>query len=169
MSATSTGREATRGIERWATYLACAMVVALTLMTLLDVLGRNLLNTPFPGATELTEMLLVAMTFLFYPRVAWRNMHISVDLFDFFRGPALKRGLQVVMALMGAAVFATLAWRLWLLTERAQSYGDVTPSLNISMAWPIGFMALMSAVTALVYVLMLFVTPPEGSHTPITD
>ena len=40
------------------------LLLATALLTLADVVGRNLLNAPVPGATELTELALVAITFL---------------------------------------------------------------------------------------------------------
>lgn len=138
------------------------MLVVLALLTLVDVIGRNLLNQPLPGATEVTELLLAAMTFLFYPRLAWRHLHITVDLFDWFRGPARQRLHRIFAGLLGAVVFGALAWRLGLLSVRAAGYGDVTPQLGIPISWQTGFMAALCAVTACVYVVTMF-TAPAGS------
>lgn len=49
-----TPRAKSRGVERAATLLACVMLLALTVLTLVDVVGRNLLNKPLGGATEVT-------------------------------------------------------------------------------------------------------------------
>ena len=132
---------------RIANWLAAFALLGMALLTLLDVLGRNLFRAPVPGATELTEIGLVAVTFLLYPQIAARQTHITVDLLDDFFTPAMRRALGVVGSLLGAAVFAILAWQLWILGARLTSYGDVTSFLRIPLGPVIQFMAVMSAVT----------------------
>jgi TRAP-type C4-dicarboxylate transport system permease small subunit len=139
-------------------------VLGLTAVTLLDVVGRDLLNKPLRGATELTELLLVGMTFLFYPRIAWRGAHITVDLFDWFSRPALRRVQRIVCGLLGALAFAGLAWQLGVLGLRAESYGDVTPSLKLHLSWAMWFMAGMSGISALAFVLTIFTAPTDSPH-----
>ncbi|MCL4745530.1 MAG: TRAP transporter small permease [Burkholderiaceae bacterium] len=141
-------------------------MLALTVVTLLDVLGRDLLNKPLTGATELTELLLVGMTFLFYPRLAWRGAHIAVDLFDWFRGPILRWVQRIVCGLLGALSFGGIAWQMGLLALRAASYGDVTPSLKLNLSWAMWFMAAMSAITAIAFVLAVFAAPKEVPPAP---
>ena len=50
-------------------------------------------------------------------------------------------------SLLGAAVFAILAWQLWVLGARLASYGDVTSFLRIPLGPVIQFMSVMSGVT----------------------
>jgi TRAP-type C4-dicarboxylate transport system permease small subunit len=129
------------------------LLLATALLTLADVVGRNLLNAPVPGATELTELALVAITFLLYPRVAWRDTHISVDLLDGIMGPRAKWLQQLLAALIGVAAFGVLAWRLWLLGDRITGYGDVTPYLRIPLGPVYYGMSILSGVTAIAYAL----------------
>jgi TRAP-type C4-dicarboxylate transport system permease small subunit len=154
-------------LERLSTYLASALVLALMAITLLDVLGRDILNQPLRGATELTELLLVGMTFLFYPRIAWRGTHITVDLFDWFRSDLLRTIQRVVCSLLGALAFGGLAWQLAFNGVRAEGYGDITPSLGLHLSWVLWFMALMSAITALAFVLRMFIAAPTPNPDPL--
>ncbi|WP_138422362.1 TRAP transporter small permease [Maritimibacter alexandrii] len=138
------------------------LLLATALLTLADVVGRNLLNAPVPGATELTELALVAITFLLYPRVAWRDTHISVDLLDGIMGPHAKWLQRLLAALIGVAVFGVLAWRLWLLGDRISGYGDVTPYLRLPLGPVYYGMCILSGVTAIMYsmrVVLIFVMP----------
>ena len=163
-----TAHAKSHGVERAATMLACVMVVVLTLLTLADVVGRNLFHKPVAGATEVTELLLAAMTFLFYPRLAWRSMHISVDLFDWFRRPGMQRLHRTLAGLLGGAVFGALAWQIGLQAVQSAEYGDVTAQLGIPVSWQTGFMAALCAVTACVYLATVVITPPApGNHHPI--
>ena len=144
--------------------LGPGIVLLLTaLLTLADVVGRNLLNAPVPGATELTELALVAITFLLYPRVAWRDTHIAVDLLDGFMGRIAQRLQLLLVAAIGTVAFGALAWRIWLLGERVTGYGDVTPYLRVPLG-PIYYaMAILCALTALAHVvrLVLAVAAPD--------
>lgn len=138
------------------------LLLATALLTLADVVGRNLLNAPVPGATELTELALVAITFLLYPRVAWRDTHISVDLLDGIMGRRAKWLQWLLAALIGVAVFGVLAWRLWLLGDRISGYGDVTPYLRLPLGPVYYGMSILSGVTAIMYamrVVLIFVMP----------
>lgn len=148
------------------------LLLSTALLTLADVVGRNLLNAPVPGATELTELALVAMTFLLYPRVAWRDTHITVDLLDGIMGPRAQWLQRLLGALVGVVTFGVLAWRLWLLGDRISGYGDVTPYLRIPLDPVYYGMSVLSGVTAIVYALraaLLVFMPqrlPELTDTP---
>ena len=136
--------------------LGPGIVLLLTaLLTLADVVGRNLLNAPVPGATELTELALVAITFLLYPRVAWRDAHISVDLLDGIMGRVARRLQLLLAAAVGTVAFGALAWRIWLLGERVMGYGDVTPYLRVPLGPVYYAMAILCGLTAIAYAARL--------------
>ncbi len=142
------------------------LLLATALLTLADVVGRNLLNAPVPGATELTELALVAITFLLYPRVAWRDSHISVDLLDGIMGRIARRLQLVLAALVGSAAFGVLAWRLWLLGDRITGYGDVTPYLRLPLGPVYYAMAILCGITAAIYLLRLALSLVAADRLP---
>ncbi|MFP1646504.1 TRAP transporter small permease [Pontitalea aquivivens] len=127
------------------------LLMGCAVLTLADVTGRNLFNQPVPGATELTEIAVVAITFLLYPRVAWANTHISVDLLDNVLGRMVRHGLEVLAAVLAAGVFGVLAWRLWVLAGRVADYGDITPYLRLPLAPVYYGMAICTGVAAIVH------------------
>jgi TRAP-type C4-dicarboxylate transport system permease small subunit len=143
----------TRLYSRITGTLAALVLLGMVLLTLFDVVGRNLLRQPVPGATELTEIGLVAVTFLLYPLIAYRQSHISVDLFDDFMHPLVRRILGVIGNLLGAAVFAVIAWQLWKQADRLMGYGDVTSYLRLPLGPIVYFMAIASAVTVIGFVM----------------
>lgn len=136
--------------------VAAVLLLLMTFLTLADVLGRNLLESPIAGATELTEYALVGLTFLIYPLVALRQKHIVVDLFDHFLGKKALLMEQFVAGLVGAVVFGFLAWRFWLQGDRLIEYGDVSPYLRIPVAPAYYFMSILSGVTTVMFVLAAF-------------
>ena len=143
--------------------LAALALLGMALLTLFDVVGRNFLRSPVPGATELTEIGLVAVTFLLYPLVAYRQAHISVDLFDDFMGPRARRLLTALASLMGAAVFGIFAWQLWKQGDRLMNYGDVTSYLRLPLGPLLYFMAIASAATVIAF-LTVTVKVAMGRH-----
>lgn len=131
--------------------LGAVCLVILMLTVFIDVLGRNLLNMPLPWGTEVLEMVLAAMIFLLYPVLASSYGHITVDLIPM---PAVLRGFQRTLgAALGAVLFVLIAWCLWRQTMRAVEYGDSTPLLQVPIAWLLGGMAVLSAVTAAAFLV----------------
>ena len=129
------------------------MLLVCAFLTLADVAGRNLLNAPLRGATEVTEILLVGIVFLLFPRIAWRDSHLSVDLLDNFLGRFLRQLMAIVAALLGAGLFAAMAYRLWFLAERVARFGDVTPSLRLPISPVYTAMAVLAGLTAAILLL----------------
>lgn len=135
-------------IDRVTTGIASVLLFFTVLLTLFDVIGRNFLSHPIPGATELTELALVGITFLVYPRVALARQHIVIDLFDHWMSVTAKRLQQMLAGTLGAVLFGAIGWRLLTLADRAQGYGDVTGYLKLPVYPALYFMAVFAGLTA---------------------
>jgi TRAP-type C4-dicarboxylate transport system permease small subunit len=146
--------------------LAGLALLGMALLTLADVVGRTFLRQPVPGATELTELGLVAVTFLLYPLIAWRRSHITVDLFDHLMRPAVRRALGAVGNLLGAGMFGVIGWQLWTQGERAAGYGDVTAFLRLPLGPIILVMAALSGLTALAFLAAAIRAPGDDDAPP---
>ncbi len=145
--------------------IAAAMLLfLLMIVTFLDVIGRNVLGKPLMGASELTEIMLAASIFFLFPSLAFRNQHIVVDLLDGIRHPVLDLFRRLLGALLGAALFALMAWRLWDMANRSLGYADATPVLGIPLGPVLFGMSALSAVTAISFIASLFSRKePAGS------
>jgi TRAP-type transport system small permease protein len=146
-------RAAFRGLDLAYALVPGVLLLVCALVTLVDVTGRNLFNAPLRGATEMTEILLVAIVFVLFPRIAWRDSHLSVDLLDSLFGRWIRRLLALVGALLGGALFSAMAWRLWALGDRVSGFGDVTPSLRLPLGPVYYAMTALAALTAAIYLL----------------
>lgn len=149
-----------RFLKTFSEVVTALLLLILALMTLIDVVGRNWLNAPLPGSTEITEYVLVGVTFLLYPYVAYQQKHITVDVFDAFTGPRVRRAQQMLAGFLGAAVFAVLTHRMWSHADRLLGYGDVTIYLEMPVAYTYYFMSIMSGVTTASFIGSMF-TPIE--------
>lgn len=136
--------------------IAAVLLLAMMLVTFVDVVGRYFFGHSLNGAYELTEVLLGLIVFAGLPIVTWRSEHVTVDLFT-TRLPALPQlALARLAALVTALVLAALAWRLGVTARDLMGYGDATIFLGIPLGPVAGAMAALSAagaVAALVRVL----------------
>lgn len=131
--------------------IASGMVLlAMMIITCLDVFGRYLLNKPLMGSTELTEIALGLVIFLALPVVSWRHEHVVVDIFDRFFSPLAHFIRALIIDLIFAIVLYFVGRRLLVLGERSLNYEEVSEFLHIPLGWSIqlmGAMCLLSALT----------------------
>ncbi|EKF18123.1 TRAP transporter small permease [Nitratireductor pacificus] len=153
-------------VRRWlrlATAVLCgAFLVALTLVTVVDVIGRYLLSSPLPGAAEYTEMLLMGIVFVGLPAVCLDDGHISVDLLTAsLRGLAAK--LQLIAArLIVSAVLGVVAWQLWKHGTQLASYGEVTVYLRTPLGPFAQVTAVIAGICSIVTFVMALLSLPKG-------
>nr|WP_255720680.1 TRAP transporter small permease [Acuticoccus kalidii] len=124
--------------------------MAMMLLTVVDVVGRYVFNSPVPGAFEATEVMLALSIFAGLPIVTARGDHVTVRLLV-DRAP--QRVRFVVDRVVELAVALLLAGAAYLLYERGMSlasYGDSTVLLRIPLA-PVAFALMgLSAAASLV-------------------
>jgi len=147
--------------ERALDTLTGLLLLALMMLTTVDVLGRNLLRQPVPGATELTELMLAGIVFLAFPKLAYRQGHIVVDLLDFLTGPRTRHIQTRCAAVLSAVTFVGLTWPLHRAALRAMEDGDTTIQLGIPLYYPLWMMSAICLVTGAAFVLgALYHSPP---------
>lgn len=136
-------------IERTLKGVGTLSLLALVVIVTIDVAGRNLFNSPLLWGTEVMEVLLGLMVFVFYPVIARRHSHIVVDLVPV---PRFARVAQRALAgAVGAALFGVIAWTCGRQARRSAEYGDASAMLGIPTAWVLWVMAALAGLSALVF------------------
>lgn len=139
--------------------IAGAGLFAMMLITLVDVTGRGLFDSPLPAAFELTELGMGLIVFLALPLVGLKGRHVVVDLMtSLFKGP-LGRLRLIVVQVLAAGVLAVLAWRLAVKAADLAAYGGKTVFLQIPLAplaWVMCAGAGLAAALALIALPALF-------------
>ena len=138
---------------------AAALLFVLMALTCVDVFGRYFLGRPVAGGLEITEILVAAIVFAALPLVTAREEHVMVDLFDALTPDWLLRVQYVAACLLSALVTGVLAWRLLVRAGRMMDYGDTTAVLRIPLHPLTYAMALLMALTALVFLWAAFRRP----------
>lgn len=133
--------------------LSSILLAFLVLITVIDVTGRELLNQPLPGSTDLTRLVLVILIFTVLPRVSARETHIAVDLIDFIYPPSWTHLRDGLINLLGGAFLLVMAHRVW-----SQATTDAHRNLHWDyLGLPIApmtyYVAIMAAVTGFVLLL----------------
>ena len=124
-----------RGLE----ILSGLLLLALMAVTVIDVVGRYLLDRPLPGAFETTELLLGALVFAALPLVGRAGGHVEVDLLDARLPARARRALAWAGAAVSALVLGVFAWRLAVLGVHQAEDGARSISLGIPFA-PVAFL-----------------------------
>ncbi|GGF07196.1 TRAP transporter small permease [Stappia taiwanensis] len=153
----SSDPEGVAGVLAWGLRLAASLLLlAMMIVTFVDVVGRYVFNAPLAGAYELTEVLLALVVFIGLPIVTFRREHVTVDLVTSRLPSVLRRGLAVLAGVVMLLVLAVLAWRLGLLAVDFTDYGDTTVNLKIPLGPVAAVMAVLAAMSALAALLALF-------------
>lgn len=134
------------------------MLLSMMALTVTDVIGRYVMNSPVLGATELTELLLAATIFLGLPLVSMAQDHVTVDLVTDKLPGWTKTPQLILTGLFAAVVLAIVAWRIWVYADQIAGYGGSTNSLRIPVA-PLGwFCAICAGAGAVLSALAPFAT-----------
>lgn len=88
----------------------------LMLLVVADVIGRNFLNAPITGVSEIAARSVVAIVFLQVSHAILQGRLTRADFLIRRIGaglPGARRGLEVIFTLVGAVVFALIVWASW--------------------------------------------------------
>lgn len=141
----------TRLLDRWLGGCCTALLVGMAGLTLADVVLRYGLNSPVPGAFEITQLMLAALIFAALPLTTGAGDHVEVDIFYGLVGNTGKRIMRVLGDGISAIALAVISWRLAVHAAKLFNDGAVTNELFIPLS-PVGWFgaaaALLSAVLA---------------------
>lgn len=126
------------------------LLVALMLVTGIDVVGRYLFDAPLPGAFETTELLLGALVFAALPLVSRAGSHVEVDILATLLPERIGTRLLWLASVIAAGVLLVFAWRLLALGLQQAEDGTRSISLGIPFA-PIAIFGAVSCLAAAIF------------------
>lgn len=132
-------------LSRTLGYMAILLLIALTLLTSVDVVARYWFNSPIRGAFEMTQLLLAALIFVAFPLTTAMREHIEVDLIANFMGGMIDRIFTFLAGLLSATILLALGWRLFHHATKLAADGAVTDSLQLPLQ-PIGYIGATSCL-----------------------
>jgi TRAP-type C4-dicarboxylate transport system permease small subunit len=120
---------------------ASAILMAMMLLTVVDVVARYVFNRPLRGAFEVTELTLVVLIFAGLPLVSFTDEHAVMDFIDRLLGRRGQRRLDRVVQAANGAFMLLLAWLVWRKANTIWAYRDATDVLRILYGPFVYFMA----------------------------
>ena len=130
---------------------ASAILLAMMVLTVVDVVARYVFSRPVRGAFEVTELMLLVLIFAGLPLVSFSDEHAVMDFVDRILGPRGQRGLQHAVQAVNAAFMFLLAWLTWLKADRIWAYRDATDVLRIVYGPFVYFMAVTLALAGVIH------------------
>ena len=130
---------------------ASAILLAMMLLTVVDVVARYVFSRPVRGAFEVTELMLLVLIFAGLPLVSFSDEHAVMDFIDRVLGPRAQRLLQRAVQAVNAAFMFLLAWLTWLKADRIWAYRDATDVLRIVYGPFVYFMAVTLGLAGVIH------------------
>lgn len=103
-------------------------------IVLVDVIGRAFGN-PLYGSLDMTTMTFVVVVFCGMALCDQQGGHISVDLFERFFPPRLNHLIDIVVDLLGGAIFLTMAYAVMKTAQLSAMLNLKTNLLGLPLAW----------------------------------
>ncbi len=144
--------KAINALSRVMNIAASIVLAAMMLLTVADVFMRYFLRLPILGTTELTENMMVCLTFFGLAWCAAQQSHLRVDLVMSRFPPRVQSFVESMTTLAGLVMVALIAWRSLIEGIAVQELNIISSLLRIP-AFPFYYViALGSALLALVMV-----------------
>jgi len=140
------------GINRCFIFVASIMMAGLVIIVCVDLALRYFLNAPLIWGNEVTEILILYITFLGAAWVFKEDAHVIIDVFTSKTSGKNKRILQVISIFLVGIVSAVLVYYGWVTTYDHYQRKVFNPTiLETPIAWiiviiPIGSIPLFLEV-----------------------
>jgi TRAP-type C4-dicarboxylate transport system permease small subunit len=114
--------------------IGAVALIAVMVAILIDVVGRAF-GRPLYGSQDVVTMAMVILVFGGMALCDRQGGHIAVDLLEPRFSERLNRLIDIVVALVGATIFAFIAWAVWDSAKLSQMLNLSTNLLHLPKAW----------------------------------
>lgn len=138
-------------LRRLLTLALAAVPFGLMMMTVVDVIGRDLFDAPIKGGYELSGLILMLLFFCALPFATAGAHHITVTLIDGIVPPAGRARLDAAASVISAVLLLVLAYFVMLKGLSSIRYMEATMFLSV----PLGPFSLLAAASLAITGLIL--------------
>jgi len=133
-------------IEKWVSYLAVFLMLALVILSFLQVMLRNFFSIGFSSIEELMRNGVLWIAFTGAILTTLRGRHIAFDILPRFLKDKKKIILDWILSISASATCLFLAWLginyLCLEIEMESQIGGFCPAWIVEIIIPVGFVLL---------------------------
>ena len=144
--------------------IALLVVVGIVLT---DVIGRAL-GSPLYGSLDMTSMTFVLTVFGGMALCDRQGAHINVDLFERMMSPRVNHVIDIIVDLLGAVIFLTMAYAVIKSSQLSLMLNLRTNLLGWEIAWFQWALAALAIVTGIAMLLRAvdFIISGRPAHAP---
>ncbi len=137
------------------------LIVAVTLLTNADVIGRTAFNQPVPGVPEMVALSIVAIVFLQMANTLREDRHITSDVLMVLvkrRWPRFATACYALFHLIGAILLTLIVWFTLPIFGEAYDGGFYrgTQGVFTFPMWPIHGIVIVGGAATAIQFLILF-------------
>ena len=144
-----------RSISRVFFWIAGLIVLVTMLLTVSDIFSRFVLNKPFAFTFELTELMMIIVTFLGLGYITAINRQIDVDILVPRLPLRVQGAIGAFNALLGIGLFSLIAWQTAIRALQVWQENLCTEILKLTMTPVIFIVSLGSLLLCLELVIVL--------------
>ena len=122
-------------LEKWGVYLISAPLAVMTIIEVLNAVGRKL-SMPFPCALESVESLLVISVYLGVAIVALEGGHVNVTLMTDRLPRSVQFAMDAVANLLGALTFGFFSAAAWIEAFKSLAIFEMRIGMYRFPIWP---------------------------------
>ncbi len=134
-----------KNLNRWIAVFAGSLIILVTILIVIDSVGRYLFNKPLTGGVEISILLSAFIVFFGLAYALIQGAHVQFTLFEVMFPPRIRRICDIFINLIGMvfmafAFYATSRqfWESWLARETMMAAVKI-PYWLAKLALPIGF------------------------------
>jgi TRAP-type C4-dicarboxylate transport system permease small subunit len=131
--------------------VASAILLAMMLLTVVDVVARYVFSRPLRGAFEITELMLHVLIFAGLTLVSFAVEQAVIEFIERLLGPRGLGWLERAVQLVNASFMFLLTWLVWRKADRIWAYRDATDVLRIVYGPFVYFMAVTLALACVIH------------------
>ena len=125
-------------VERLLEAVMATFLLAMALITAIDVVGRYFFSAPLPGGYEIVQYLMALSVFAALPLTTRAEGHLTISMVTDRLGVRARRVQRVVMLAIITLTLGFLAWRMGVQAGHLSRGASLSGSLGIPLA-PVAF------------------------------
>ncbi len=142
-------------IADWLNWVACASLVSMVVLVLIDICGNKFFKVPLTGGIELVSLLSVVAISFAIAETQIVHGHIEVEMLVRKLPRMPQKVIAVIVHCFSICLFLILAWQSYTYGLALQSSGEVSMTIRLPyypFVWGLG---LCSLVVVLVLIMQM--------------
>ena len=132
-----------------ANFIGCVCLGCMTVITLIAIFWRYVLNSALPWPEEATRFFFIVATYMGISVVAAKDGHLKMDVLSLYVGKGVQRALRIISSLVTTCFFCVLCHLSWTMMLKIKMMKQAAISFPFPL-WIIwGIMCLTFIMTAL--------------------